>query len=446
VKKKALLAALLILFSAWLRFRDLSARPMHADEAVYAFKLKALLNTEKWAYDPADYHGPVLHHLTSLPVRFFGMNENTLRMLPALFGVLLAVMPLGLAGAIGRAEAIVASALVALSPAMIYYSRYYIPEMLLTLLTAGLIACAYRYDRRKETRWAILAGLLVGLMFATKETAVIAAGCLLLARGKPPGWRHLLAASGVAVLAVVLLLGPREAVQAITTYFGRAIQGDRHVHPWHYYLFLLLRSEIVIVALALVGAIASKHRFVRFIAIYTAAMFLVYSAIPYKTPWCILGFLYGLTLLAGAGAVFLARKQPGALLIAAVFAIQLYTADVSSIYDYAGTSPDIYRVRERLEKFRNEPIQVISAQNIWPLPWYLRDFPHVEWRRAVTPDMRPARVILATPDVEPALLHQLYEVLPPGQRPLYVNLFEKPTELRFDFELRGYVQQSAISE
>jgi hypothetical protein len=87
------------------------------------------------------------------------------------------------------------------------------------------------------------------------------------------------------------------------------------------------------------------------------------------------------------------------------------------------------------------PIQVISSHNVWPLPWYLRAFPKVEWRRAVTPDLLPAPVILATPDVEPALLHHLYEVLPPGQRPLYVSLFPDYTELRPGFELRGYVQQ-----
>jgi hypothetical protein len=56
--------------------------------------------------------------------------------------------------------------------------------------------------------------------------------------------------------------------------------------------------------------------------------------------------------------------------------------------------------------------------------------------------MRPAPVILATPDVEPALLHHLYEVMPPGQRPLYVPLFAGHTELRPGLELRGYVQQS----
>jgi len=54
-------------------------------------------------------------------------------------------------------------------------------------------------------------------------------------------------------------------------------------------------------------------------------------------------------------------------------------------------------------------------------------------------------VILATPDMEPVLLRHLYEVLPPGQRPLYVSLFDD-VQLRPGVPLRGYVQQSLAQE
>jgi predicted membrane-bound mannosyltransferase len=446
VKTRALLVAFIFALAAYLRIPDLAARPMHADEAIYAYKLQTFLKTGAWSYDPGEYHGPVLHYVAAAPAGLFGLNEITLRMVPAVLGALLALMPLTLASAIGIAEAFAASALVAISPAMIYYSRYYIPEMLLTLLTAGAITVAYRYHRDQKLTWALIGGLVLGLMFATKETAVIAAASLLLARRKRPDSSHLLAASAAAAMAVILLLGPRETVQAMSSYVERAVQGQRHLHPWYYYLLLLMRSEVVIVVLAIVGALISKQQFVRFIAIYTALMVFVYSCIPYKTPWCLLGFLYGMILLAGVGLVFVSRWKPVALVAVAIGVVQLFTADAETIYAYAGTSRDVYAIREQLQRFRDRPIQVISAQNVWPLPWYLRDFPQVEWRRAVTGDMRPAPVILATPDVEPALLHQLYEVLPPGQRPLYVDLFGRRTELRSGVELRGYVQQSALSE
>jgi hypothetical protein len=138
--------------------------------------------------------------------------------------------------------------------------------------------------------------------------------------------------------------------------------------------------------------------------------------------------------------------MPVALALASVGAIHLFFVNADTIYDYAGTTRDVYMIRERLQRVRELPIQIVTSQNIWPLPWYLRDFPQVEWRRAITAEMQPAPVIIATPDLEPALIHQLYEVLPPGQRPLYVDLFGRYTELRPGFELRGYVQQSVMNE
>jgi predicted membrane-bound mannosyltransferase len=52
----------------------------------------------------------------------------------------------------------------------------------------------------------------------------------------------------------------------------------------------------------------------------------VYAAIPYKTPWCVLGFLHALILLAGVGgarlievsSTRLARRLVAAILGAAV--------------------------------------------------------------------------------------------------------------------------------
>ncbi|UCC22437.1 MAG: hypothetical protein JSW23_11780, partial [Planctomycetota bacterium] len=54
-------------------------------------------------------------------------------------------------------------------------------------------------------------------------------------------------------------------------------------------------------------------------------------------------------------------------------------------------------------------------------------------------DTPSAPVIIASPDVEPALLKKLYELPPPGQKHLYVPLFNSYTELRPRVELRGLV-------
>ncbi len=55
------------------------------------------------------------------------------------------------------------------------------------------------------------------------------------------------------------------------------------------------------------------------------------------------------------------------------------------------------------------------------------------------PESAPnAPVILVTPDMEPALVRKLYDLPPPGERELYVSIFERPVELRPGVEVRGY--------
>jgi hypothetical protein len=84
------------------------------------------------------------------------------------------------------------------------------------------------------------------------------------------------------------------------------------------------------------------------------------------------------------------------------------------------------------------PVQIISRENLWPLPWYLRGLPRVEWWNGVPESAANAPVILVTPDMEPALVRKLYDLPPPGERELYVSIFERPVELRPGVELRGY--------
>ena len=81
-------------------------------------------------------------------------------------------------------------------------------------------------------------------------------------------------------------------------------------------------TEAVIILLAVVGFVAALTRkglsaanadLLRFIAFYTLILTVAYSAIPYKTPWCMLGFLHGMILLAGVGAVVLVKLVPNVL-------------------------------------------------------------------------------------------------------------------------------------
>jgi hypothetical protein len=57
----------------------------------------------------------------------------------------------------------------------------------------------------------------------------------------------------------------------------------------------------------------------------------------------------------------------------------------------------------------------------------------------VTDRVISASVIIASPSAEKELLKKLYDLPPPGQKKLYVPLFDRYMELRPQVELRGYV-------
>ncbi len=454
-----------------LRLPRLADRPMHADEAVLADKFGTLLETGAYDYNPHDYHGPALLYATLIPSgvrgigRYADLDESALRIVPVFFGLLLVAMPLLLTRALGRPAALAAAGLTAVSPAMVFYSRYYIPEMLLACFLLGVIAFGYRYACTGRARWAVLAGACLGLAFAAKETAALAVVAMVIALAlttrKLGDYRVLALALATALLVFAVLItsffrhpgAVADYVQAFANYSGRGFGHGPHVHPWHYYAGLLLRAEAVVVVLAGVGAVAAwkrrDARLPRFLLWYAAVLAVLYSVIPYKTPWCVLGPLSGVVLLAGAGLVALFRwRRIASAAVLAAGAFQMYAAG-SSPYVYSQTGTEVYAIRDRLEALaavhpdgHGMPVAVFSKENLWPLPWYLRSLTAVRWWNGVPRQKPPAPVLLASPDMEPALVRMLYESPPPGQRELYMNMFDGYVELRPQLELRGYVAKS----
>lgn len=135
---------------------------------------------------------------------------------------------------------------------------------------------------------------------------------------------------------------------------------------------------------------------VRFLAFYTIVLVAVYSAIPYKTPWCVLSMLSAMILMAGVGAVALVRGLrwiPLQVVVgAAVAALMVHLAwqsywlnfrmpaDPRNPYVYAHSSMrvlDLANFMDRLAaaspKGRNLVIKVVvpRPETYWPLPWYL---------------------------------------------------------------------------
>jgi predicted membrane-bound mannosyltransferase len=250
------------------------------------------------------------------------------------------------------------------------------------------------------------------------------------------------------------------------TYLGQAFQDPLHRHGWNFY-FIVLAYEWPVLVLAAAGvwrAWVEREAFLRFACVYTLAMAVMYSALPYKTPWCALNFWFPLLLVAGAGAAWLVRAPEIGLRIANAVVLTVGFANLSwqawsrsvpeavgpdNPYAYAHTSADVFLIRDRVGQLakvhpdgERMPVQIVTTQNLWPLPWYLRRYPNVRWWRAAPEKDPVAPVILLTPDFEPALTKRLYQTPPPGERELFMNIFERAVEIRPGVELRGFARKS----
>lgn len=457
---------LLILIAALaLRLPQLAERPMHHDEANQAYRFGILLEEGTYSYDADDHHGPTLYYLT-LPIAwltgaktFAETTEITYRALPVLFGMLLMLCTPLVRSGIGCIAVLAAALLTAISPAMAYYSRFYIQEISLIFFTLLMIGAGWLSFKNESKGWAVVCGISAGLMFATKETAIISYAavfgsvvlCALLSKTTRFPIKNILIGGGCAVLISTVLFssfftnmsGPLESILAFKGYFARGSGVDTdHVQPWNYYLRMLTLyrfdgglkwSEGLIFGLGLWGCIPILRKkvpahcdlgFARFLLFYTLLLTLAYSVISYKTPWCILSFLHGWILLAAIGiaAIFEATQRSWKqrllflllLLIPVATTYRLadrtvfrFAADYRNPYVYAHTSPDFKNLVQRIEdlaavspKGHELFIQVVAdPKQTWPLPFYLRQFPNVGyWVDAETRPTTPAPDLIISAD------------------------------------------------
>ncbi|MDI6697496.1 MAG: TIGR03663 family protein [Candidatus Saccharicenans sp.] len=460
MKKKTFAYLLLLVLAVGLAVRlyRLDLRPMHHDEANQAYKFGQLLEKGEYRYDPADHHGPTLYYF-NLPfawlsgqTTFAELTEKTLRGATVFFGLLIILLVLAAGNNLKASEKFWAAVLLALSPALVYYSRFYIQETLFVAFSLAFVIILWRFVFRPDFRQGVWLGLAAGLLFATKETWLIVAGAaaasIVLLR--IPGWLKnsgrrdekgqrkvtlnlpaIKSALLPSLLAVVIFLavsflfyssffkhpdGFLDAFRALGGYLEKAAEPGWHRHGfWYYFSLLLYRkagaggplfSEIPVLALALYGAVLSFIRLSRraaenfraYLTLFALTTALIYSAIPYKTPWNLLVFLAAFLVLAAVGfshLLSLIKIRQAKIILAGALIIwsgwQMYLVNIyfhsypANPYVYAQTSPDFMRLVSRVEELvsvskegREMPVKVIAPpEETWPIPWYLRKFSRV---------------------------------------------------------------------
>ena len=168
---ETLLVVLLLAVAVVSRFYDLGARTMSHDEINHVVPTFSLYSGNGYKYDPMS-HGPFQYHMMALSYALFGDNDFTTRIPAAVLSIAaFLVVVFAFRRYLGRTGALVAGALIIISPLMLFYARYARNESYIVLWGILTIYAILRYLERGEA-WALFLFTAVNaLHFTDKATS-----------------------------------------------------------------------------------------------------------------------------------------------------------------------------------------------------------------------------------------------------------------------------------
>ena len=273
---------LIFIITIFLRFWQLDLKLLHHDEAIHSWFSYELLTKGTWVYDPS-YHGPFLYYVTAGMFSLFGDSDLVARLLPSLFGTLLIplVYCIYRIGYINKKQTLFAALFLAVSPDMVYFSRFLRHDIFMLFFSLLLLVAILYYFEYGQTRFAIIAAIAMAGGLCCKEEMpiiiLIFASFFIYAiwRGKfklPLDWKYDCILGAFLVLVIMstmysafgvhidTLVGQNFALN--TTGWYQAVEHWTAMHnqqrlggPWYFYIPLYLLYELPIFILAIIGTL-----------------------------------------------------------------------------------------------------------------------------------------------------------------------------------------------
>ena len=456
----------------------MALKPLHHDEGVNGYFLITLFREGVYKYDPSNYHGPTLYYISLAFTKLFGLETFSIRASVAVFGVLMVIMALFLKKYIGTIGSLAAALFLALSPGMVYISRYFIHEIFFVFCSLGIVLGVLFFIEGRKPQifavasmtllllvcfsppamnvgnlvnpdnqnviWALRIGVLAievflvflvmrmllswdegrpiylllasasaALFFATKETAFITLGTMLIACGCVWLWQKIYVGvfgeikpneleplqitwnaflkrcqesdAKLLILGVVIVFvyvgvlffssfftywgGVSGAFEAYA-FWTKTGTGDHTQNGFLGYLKWGYRLELAIFLLSALGTLIAflqgRHIFAMFTGLWAFGLFLAYTIIPYKTPWLALSFILPMCIIAGYGINEIAKQKnvickafAGLLTLAATGVLGYQTYDLNFVrydddsmpYVYAHTTRGFLDLVKEIEKY-----------------------------------------------------------------------------------------------
>ncbi len=166
------LLIVLLVASIVTRLWDLQYRAYNHDESIHTDWSWNLYTGRGYQHNPI-YHGPLLYHATALAFFLFGDNDVTGRLPNALFGIVLVALPFFFRKWLGRKGALVTAAMLLISPAVMYYSRFNRHDVYVEVFVVLLALCIWKYFDERKDRWLYATAAFLALSFTAMETTFI---------------------------------------------------------------------------------------------------------------------------------------------------------------------------------------------------------------------------------------------------------------------------------
>lgn len=415
----AALLLVIVLLAFGLRFTDITLRPFHNDEGVNFFFIQGISQKGYYEYSHLNYHGPAYFYLTKFFTNLIGENEMGMRFSAILVGTLtvLVLLPLIELGQVGLV--IISAILLALSPSLVFFSRYAIHETLFLFSSALLGVSLFLWIETRKKLYTILAGIALGLLISTKETFIISLfgifwGLIFLGRYNQvlclikEQWKYILYATLLTIILIILFFtgglkwinGIHEMFLAVPQWVGRNKSDTGHFKPFKYYAEVIWKTEPYLIMVFIGSFVYSlvewksfiykpEYRLGRFLLGWTFSIFLVYSFLDYKTIWLIINLTFPAILLTSfwLKRMLLSTKPFGVVVLLAVLGITIfnlwrYNFEIpygnSNPYSYVHSTPGMLEVVKDIDAYWNKNPNarvLIGVDGYWPLPFYLRSRP-----------------------------------------------------------------------
>lgn len=344
-KKYRVLGLLIVFFAIALRLFKLGERVFHHDESVHASFTLKLLEHGEYSYNPA-YHGPFLFHSTAAVFHFLGINDTTARLVPVFFGVATILALFLLKKELGKSGVLWSMFLLAFSPSMVYFSRFFRNDMIIVFCTLAVVAGAFRYidniHSSKRYPYLILTASSLAIAVTAKENAYI----IILIFGAYAGmgllysiyssWKRenlslkktlILKISALLPFLPEFILSGALFIFIVMFFYSSLFRNDislfsiverafnhwiamhrieRLGGPFYYYIPILLTYEIPVILFGTAGFFhflkqkGKNASFFIFLCYWAFTSLLLYSYLQEKVPWLVVHIVLPFGILAGA--------------------------------------------------------------------------------------------------------------------------------------------------